>query len=117
MKPEWQLDCCEHLFDLKYVIQKWRELIEWWLPPTTVESSFVIGGVTTLAATGHSRAGWNISTSRKRYCRQCATRVSRSAKKCGYCGKRLLSWMRFSLIVFAVVTLLLLFGYFLSFLE
>ncbi len=62
---------------------------------------------TLAAAAGHSRAGSSMGVRRKKFCRQCGTRVGRSAKKCGYCGRRLLSRSR--LIAFAFAGFVLLF--------
>jgi hypothetical protein len=44
------------------------------------------------------RAGHNGRASRRRYCPNCATRVSRSAKRCGYCRKLLPNWRRVAVI-------------------
>lgn len=45
------------------------------------------------------RAGHSGGASRRRYCPQCATRVSRSANRCGYCRKRLPNWRRTAVVV------------------
>jgi len=51
-----------------------------------------------------------MSTRQKRYCPQCRIRVSRSAKKCGYCGRRLLRFGAPYLIAFIAIGLLLFWG-------
>ena len=60
------------------------------------------------------RAGRDITSRRKKFCRRCKTRVSRSAGKCGYCGARLLNPMRLALTAFAALALPLLFCRFLG---
>ncbi|HEX8355184.1 MAG TPA: hypothetical protein VF611_19930 [Pyrinomonadaceae bacterium] len=44
--------------------------------------------------------------SRKRYCPHCSTRVSRSANRCGYCRKFLLSRRRVASIAALLLTVL-----------
>lgn len=63
----------------------------------------------------HTAYGRNMSVKRKRYCPQCRTRVSRSAKKCGYCGKHLLSWSSLTVITLIAFAALVLLGRFLIF--
>jgi hypothetical protein len=58
-------------------------------------------------AVGRGRAGSSRGVSRKKFCRRCGTRVGRSAKKCGYCGRRLLSGPRLAAFAFAGFALLL----------
>ncbi len=72
----------------------------------------MVGGA--LAAAEHNKATLRISARRKRYCQQCGNRVSRSAKKCDYCGRRLLSKIRISFIAFTVITMLAVVVYVLS---
>ena len=72
-----------------------------------------MGGEVHTVAARHSQAGRNAR--RKRYCRRCGTRVSRSAGRCGYCGRLLLSPARLALIAFTAGALLLFLGRLLSF--
>lgn len=48
------------------------------------------------------RAGHKGRESRKRFCPHCATRVSRSANRCGYCRKRLPSWRRVAAVALLI---------------
>ena len=66
----------------------------------------------TLIAARQGRAGRGVAAKRKRYCRRCKTRVSRSASKCGYCGERLLNPTRLTLITTTAIVMLLLLGRF-----
>ena len=55
---------------------------------------------------GAPRDGRGMTAKRKRFCRRCRTRVSRSASRCGYCGQRMLNPARLALAAFISMAVL-----------
>ena len=65
---------------------------------------------------GRDRDGGNMAVRRKKYCPRCASRVSRSARRCGYCGGRVTSLARLAAAALIIIALLLSLGLMLGFL-